>query len=297
MSSVANPVAPPPEQYGNRAQIPWTAIAWFAALLILGYLPVLARLVAQWNNDEDMGHGFFVPIVALYVAWLNKDRFDWQARRTNPLGLAVVAFSALQLYIGTLGAELFLARTAFLEAVFGSVLYLGGFAAVRAFAFPMFLLCFMVPIPGVVYNQITFPLQLLASQIAAAILEIFGVPVLRDGNVLELPSQRLSVVEACSGIRSLLSLSFLSLVYGYFFDRRRWMRTVLFLSTVPIAIAANAGRVTLTGILSEINPELAHGFVHTASGWVIFMIALAMLAVWHRLLHLAAKLRGQNASK
>jgi exosortase len=122
---------------------------------------------------------------------------------------------------------------------------------------------------------------LLASQIAAYALELMGVPVLRDGNVLELASQKLSVVEACSGIRSLLSLSFLSLVYGYFFDKKTWMRILLFISTVPIAILANAGRVTLTGLLSEMDPELAHGFTHTASGWVIFMIALAMMVLLH----------------
>src|SRR5262245_38800501 len=143
----------------------------------------------------------------------------------------------------------------------------------------------MVPLPAVIYSQSTLPLQILASQLAEVSLSLLGIPVLRDGNVLELASQKLSVVEACSGIRSLLSLSFLSLVYGYFFEKRVWMRVVLFVSTVPIAIAANAGRVTLTGVLSEINPELAHGFMHTASGWVIFMVALAILMAWHKTLN------------
>jgi exosortase len=109
---------------------------------------------------------------------------------------------------------------------------------------------------------------------------------LRDGNILELASQRLNVVEACSGIRSLLSLSFLSLVYAYFFDKKVWMRLVLLVATLPIAIIANAGRVTLTGLVSEYNPELARGIFHYASGWVIFMVALAMLVLLHRLLNL-----------
>ena len=114
-----------------------------------------------------------------------------------------------------------------------------------------------------IYNQITFPLQLFASWVAENLLNLMGYPVLRDGNILELASQKLSVAEACSGIRSLLSLSFLSLVYAYFFDKRVWMRWVLFAATIPIAILANAGRVTITGMLSEINPELAHGFFHS----------------------------------
>src|SRR5439155_17159153 len=137
-------------------------------------------------------------------------------------------------------------------------------------AFPLFVLFFMVPIPAVIYNQITFPLQSLASRSAEWALMAIGIPVLREGNILELAGQKLSVVEACSGIRSLLTLSFLSLVYGYFFEKKIWMRAVLFVATVPIAIVANASRVTLTGILSGYNPALAHGFFHSASGWVIF---------------------------
>jgi exosortase len=116
-------------------------------------------------------------------------------------------------------------------------------------------------------------------------LGLIGIPVLRDGNILELASQKLSVVEACSGIRSLLSLSFLSLVYAYFFDKRVWMRWVLLAATIPIAILSNSGRVTITGILSEINPELARGFFHSLEGWIIFVIALAMLGCLHFLIN------------
>jgi len=107
--------------------------------------------------------------------------------------------------------------------------------------------------------------------------------------VLELPNQKLSVVDACSGIRSLLSLTFLSLVYGYFFERKTWVRVVLFFSTIPIAIVANASRVTITGIITQVKPELAEGFFHEAEGWVIFMVALVILIVWHQ-----ALVRGAN---
>jgi exosortase len=291
MSSVANPVVTPaPEPIRSAQQPPWLALGWFLGLLVLVYAPVLARLVQQWNNDEDMGHGFFVPVIAAYIAWQDRDKLLGRPLQPNYLGLVIVILAGIQLYIGTLGAELFLARTAFVEAVVGSVLFLGGTYALRVMAFPLLLLCFMVQLPTVIYSQITFPLQIFASQVAAFTLELLGVPVLRDGNVLELPSQKLSVVEACSGIRSLLSLTFLSLVYGYFFDRKPWMRLALFLATVPIAIVANAGRVTLTGVMSEINPELAHGSAHTASGWVIFMIALAMMVVTHQVINLIYKI-------
>jgi exosortase len=231
-----------------------------------------------------MGHGFFVPIVAAYIAWQSKDKLLNAGLKPNYWGLAIVLFAALQLYLGTLGAEIFIARTAFVESIIGVTLFFGGFQALKILAFPLFLLFFMIPIPAIIYNRITFPLQMFASQVAEASLSIIGIPVFREGNVLELASQKLSVVEACSGIRSLLSLTFLSLVYSYFFDSRPWMRIVLFLATIPIAIVANAGRVTLTGILSEIRPDLAHGFFHTASGWVIFMIALFILICLHQLI-------------
>ncbi len=284
MSSVAAPVTPAPVNQPPKRNFDWLTIGWFSALLVLCYAPVLWMLVKQWNNDEDMGHGFFVPVVAAYIAWQNREKLLAIDLKPNYWGLAIVLFSGFQLYIATIGAELFTTRMAFIESVVGTVLFLGGTQALRILAFPLMLLVFMVPIPAIIYNRITFPLQLFASQVAATALELMGVPVLRDGNVLELPSQKLSVVEACSGIRSLLSLTFLSLVYAYFFDQRRWMRWVLFLCTIPIAIVANAGRVTLTGIMSEIRPDLATGLPHEMSGWVIFMIALAILIFVHQLI-------------
>lgn len=267
--------------------MPWVHIAWFGVLLLICYGPVLLRLGNDWVIDEDMGHGFFVPAVALYIVWLK--RAELLAANYKPFlpGLILVVLGALQLMAATLGVELFLARTAFIVSLVGIILTLGGFRLVRDLAFPLFLLLFMVPLPAIIYNQVTFPLQLLASRIAEHTLSFVGIPVLRDGNILELPSQRLSVVEACSGIRSLLSLSFLSLVYGFFFDSKSWMRWVLLALTVPIAISANAFRVTITGILSEVNPELASGIFHSLEGWVIFMIAMVLLVIAHSLVNLA----------
>lgn len=268
---------------------------WICALLALAYWPTLRALVHDWIHNEDMGHGFFVPLVALYVGWQMRGQLTLPAPPSR-MGLLVMVYAALQLYVATLGAELFLARTALVFSIFGVVLYLFGAANFRKLIFPLMLLFFMVPLPAIIYNQITFPLQLFASQVAENVLTLLGIPVLREGNVLELPSQRLSVVEACSGIRSLLSLSFLSLVYGYFFDSRRWMKIALLIATVPIAVLANSARVTITGILSEQNPELARGFFHTAEGWIIFVVALAMLLAAHGLINLVARRFSRGAA-
>jgi exosortase len=273
-----SPVAP-------AAPIPWAGLAWFSALLIVAYFPILQHLVEQWSTDEDVSHGFFVPLVAGFIVWQRRNEILAITYKPAWWGLGVMAWAAFQGYIGMLGAELFLQRTSFLFALLGLLLVIGGTRLVRVLAFPLLLLPFMIPIPTVVYNQITFPLQLFASQVAETALGWMGIPVLRDGNVLELASQKLSVVEACSGIRSLLSLSFLSLVYAYFFDKRVWMRWVLLAATIPVAIVANAGRVTITGVLSEINPELARGFFHSLEGWIIFVIALVMLGGLHFLIN------------
>jgi exosortase len=263
----------------------WSQVAWFGLLLVLGYAVVLYRLIGQWYNNADMGHGFFVPLVAAYIAWQRRDQLLACDAVPNRWGLLVVAYGAAQLMVATLGAELFLARTAFIISLAGVILYLGGTRRFKLLAYSLFLLFFMVPIPAVIYNQLTFPLQLLATRLAETALGWLGIPVFREGNILDLANQRLSVVEACSGIRSLLSLSFLSLVYAFFFDSKVWMRTVLLVSTVPIAIIANAFRVTITGVLSTIRPDLAEGFFHSVEGWAIFMVALLILMLVHQVIN------------
>jgi exosortase len=261
--------------------MPWSAIGWFTTLLIVVYFPILKHLVNQWATDEDVGHGFFVPVVAGFVAWQRRDQLLKIVPRPAWWGALVILWSAVQSYIGSLGAELFLQRTAFIIGLVGVLLLVGGVELTKALAFPLALLPFMIPIPAVIYNQITFPLQLFASSVAETVLGWFNIPVLRDGNVLVLSNQTLNVAEACSGIRSLLSLTFLSLVYAYFFDKRVWMRWALLFGTIPIAILANAGRVTITGMLSGVDPDLAHGAPHLIEGWIIFLIAFIMLFVLH----------------
>ena len=260
----------------------WIMIAWFGLLLVVCYAPVMRRLVAQWDSDPDVGHGFFVPPVAAFIVWQRREELLAIKSRPCWWGLVLVICGGGLLIAATMGVELFVTRVAMVMTLTGMVWLLGGTAILRKVMFPLFLLLFMIPIPQVAYNRITFPLQLLASRLAGNALSILGIPVLREGNILELASQKLSVVEACSGIRSLLSLTFVSLVYGYFFEEKRWIRVLLFLATIPIAIVANASRVTFTGIASEINPKLAEGIFHESTGWVIFMVALVILIGVHQ---------------
>ena len=286
---VSVPLARPTQDPASPAKVSWASIAWFGALLILCYAPILYRMAVQWATDEDMGHGFFVPLVAGYIAWQRRGALLATPRRPNGWGLFAVIFAAFEATAATLGAELFTARLAFVIALFGVVLYLGGKEWVKILLFPLVLLLFMIPIPQIIYARLTLSLQMLASRLGELLIGWMGIPVLRSGNLLELPSQTLDIADACSGIRSLLSLIFLSLVYTYFTDKRVWMRWALLIATVPIAIAANGIRVAVTGWLSEVNTSFAHGWYHEMEGYLVFVVALAALIVTHRLINFAVK--------
>ncbi len=198
-----------------------------------------------------------------------------------------MAFALSVLVVGVLGAELFLSRISLLLLIAGLVIFFRGWPLFRAVLFPWVFLILMIPIPAIVFSQITFPLQMLASKVAALLLPLLGVPVLREGNVINLPAMPLEVAEACSGIRSLLSLATLAIIYGYLAETRMWVRVALALASIPIAVAANSLRIVGTGLLVQYwDPDKAEGFFHTFSGWLVFMVSLAMLLLLHRLLQI-----------
>lgn len=253
-----------------------------AALLWL-YAPVLYRLIAQWVHDPNYSHGFFVPAFSLYVIWQERDRLRRLPRRPSWSGLLILAIAVVVLTAGTLGAELFLSRTSFLIAIAGLVVLFFGWSFLRAILFPWLFLLLMIPIPNIIFNQITFPLQLLASKAAAFVLPLLGVPVLREGNVIQLPVMTLEVAEACSGIRSLMSLATLSIIYGYLLETRISTRVILAIAAIPIAVIANGLRIIGTGLLVQYwDPEKAEGFFHAFSGWLIFVVSLILLFLLHK---------------
>jgi exosortase len=247
--------------------------------LLWVYGPVAAGLVAQWRHDENYSHGFLVVPFAAFVAWTRRDALRRAPLCPTPAGLALLAISLLIFTAGKLGAELFLTRLSLIGALAGSIAFIWGRSHLRILTFPLAVLVFMVPLPAIVFNQLTFPLQLLASTVGESVIRGVGIPVLREGNVLQLPSRTLEVAEACSGIRSLASLLMLAVVIGYFNEQRAATRVLIALAAIPLAIVANAMRVAGTGITSEwISPTAADGFLHTFSGVVMFVIALLGLA-------------------
>lgn len=266
----------------SRHQSDWLQVLLLAALILLLYSGILARLASDWWNDSNYSHGFFVPMFSAFVLWQDRRKLASLLTRPSWFGLVVVAGALLVLIAGVFGAELFLSRLSFLFLLAGLLIYFRGWGYFRAVLFPWAILLMMIPIPVIVFNQVALPLQFLASQLAGGSLALLGVPVLREGNLIHLPSMTLEVAEACSGIRSLVSLVTLAIFYGYFFERRILHRVLLVIAAVPIAVAANGLRIMGAGLLGQYwNPDKAQGFFHVFSGWVIFVLALGMLYLFH----------------
>lgn len=275
----------------SRSSIWVSAIVVLAAIAVT-YRDVAVGLVRQWSTDDNYSHGFVVLPLALWFAWERRAALRALPLAPSRWGLFLIGASLTLLVTGTLGAELFLARVSLIGVAAGLVLFLAGRAHLRALAFPLAFLLLMIPLPALIFNRIAFPLQLLASRAGATALEWASVPVLREGNVLVLATTTLEVAEACSGIRSLVSLATLAIVLGQFSLGTRWGRAALALASVPVAIVANAGRVAGTGLAAHFwSPEAAEGFFHAFSGWIVFGVAFAALLAVQRLVGRAEERR------
>lgn len=273
----------------------WTTPLSFVVVsagFVFAYGEVVVRLVRQWSTDDNYSHALVVLPVAAYLIWQRRDRLAAARPEPSAAGALILGCSLALLAAGSLGAELFLARLSVVGAITGTVLFVAGRQHLRLLAFPLFLLLLCLPLPSIVFNQVTFPLQVLASRIGEAALWGAGVPVLREGNVITLAHARLEVAEACSGIRSLVSLLALAVVYGHFGDGRPWVRVVLAVVAVPVAIAVNGVRIAGTGLLAQaVGARAAEGFFHTFSGWLMFLAAFVLLVAVHRIVSLAAAVR------
>jgi len=271
---------------------------WQGALLtavVVGlYYPVLVRLVRQWYEDGDYSHGFLVPLLSAYLIWQRRDKLAEIARKPSNAGLLVVLFALSLLFLGSLGAELFLTRISIVVMICGLTAYFSGWRLLKAMAFPISFLLFAIPIPVLIYNEIVFPLQFIASRFATSVLETLNLfPIMREGNVLIMPGMRLEVVEACSGIRSLMSLLALAAGYGYLAEKSVPVRWFLVLAMVPLAIISNGTRVMITALMTNyIGPKAAEGFMHEFSGWVIFVVATLLFLGLHSLTVVVRKKMG-----
>ena len=277
-------------------------LALLIACLAILYFRVAQGLVRDWINLPDFSHGFLIPLVSLYFVYERRKQLSALSPSSNWAGLGLMLIGVLLFLLGNLATEYFTMRFSILVVFGGIVLFLLGKQYFKALLFPIVFLIFMIPIPSILMDRITFPMQLFASKVAAMSLYWIGIPVLREGNVMLLANTSLEVAEACSGIRSLISLLALSVVFAYISQKATWKRIFLFLSTFPIAIIANAARVSGTGILAHYyGDSVAQGFFHGFSGWILFVVAFICLfafgAILTRVNYPAASCGASNSLK
>jgi exosortase len=251
-----------------------------AAALLLCYASTLRIMMDLWWNDEDLGHCFVVPFVVLWIIWRERDQWRRVPVEPSRWGFAILAVAAVMHVMAVMGVGPFTASVAFLLSIVGAVLALGGFGILRAWAFPLLMMAFMLPKLVLVYNQVTLPMQLLATRLAVGMLALIRVVATHEGNVLNVTGHQVAVVEACNGMRYLLALAFLSQVFAYLAGARPWVRVALLAASVPIAILGNALRVAAAGYA----PSLDAGTPHAVAGWVIFVLCVGSLAALRRLL-------------
>jgi exosortase len=280
----------------------WKPIAIAAAIGFV-YFSVLRKLGYDWWTDENYSHGLLIPLIIGYILWTDRERLSREAERPSMLwGGLIVIFALLGLWLGTAGAELYVQRMSLVLMLAGVTIYFWGLRLLRFLMVPLGLLILAIPIPAIIFNKIAFPLQIFASRCAVWAMRLFDIPVLRQGNVIELmpkgarETKRLEVVEACSGIRSLMTLLTLAVVFAYFTRPRKddgdgtggllqrvksygfWRSVILVGSAIPIAIFTNALRVSGTGVLAHYyGTEVADGFFHSFSGWVVYIVAFLLL--------------------
>jgi exosortase len=254
------------------------ALAGVLAAWVALYLRPFIDVAGIWFHDDNVSHSVLLLPIIGYLVWVRRGRLAETERRPSTFGLAIVVASLVVLLVGTAGVEFFLMRTSAIGVIVGSIVFLAGWQWLRILAFPILLSLLVIPLPPVLFNQITFPLQVLATKFGVFILQAFQIPVLREGNVIWLSHTTLEVTEACSGIRSLLSLFSLAVLYAYFTENNTLVRVVTTLASIPIAVLANGLRIAGTGLAAQyIGPDAATGFFHAFQGWAMFLVSLGML--------------------
>lgn len=262
--------------------------AWLLLIagLLLVYTRVLTELAKEWWTNPDYSHGLLIPFAIGYLLYEKRKSLASLEVTPSWFGLLVIVASQVINVVGFLGAEYFLQRSSFVILLAGLILFFAGWQHLRETAFMLILLELAIPLPVLIFNLVALPLQLIASSWAESFLRVCQIPVLREGNLLVLAQQTLNVTEACSGIRSLMSLITLGLMLAYFLPFKWIIRVAFVLTTIPIAIVANAFRVGGTGVLATyFGEKAAQGFFHTFSGWLVFVFAFVVLLGEVAILH------------
>lgn len=251
----------------------------FAAFFII-YFPVWKGLVLLWYQAEEYSHGFFIIPICIYIIWQKKERLSEIPIKSSWLGIVLVIISLLLYFFAYVAEINTVASFSIIPLLMGVILYLYGYLMLRELMFPLFFLLFMIPVPSQIYSSLTIPLQLFVSKVSVSFALFFGIPIYREGNVIHLPEQTLQVVQACSGLRSMISLLTLSAIFGYFTLKSNILRSALFVSGIPVAVLVNIIRVLLMIVaFYYFKLDLTGDNIHTVFGMMVFALALIIIAL------------------
>lgn len=276
-----------PSTLGAMLAVHWPWLVLTAAAFAFTYHAVFTGLWFDWSTDDNYSHGFFVPLVSAYFLYTRREMIEKTPVNPSWFGLPVLVLGALQFMAGFVAVEYFTMRTSLIVVLCGLVLLYAGWKALQNLALPILYLIFMIPVPYIIYNSVSFSLKLFVTKVSVAMLKLLGVVVWNDGNILNFPDVTLEVADACSGMRSLISLAALGVAFAFLRDFAPWKRAVLIVSTLPIAVATNVVRVVVTGLLCQyVSPKAAEGYFHEFAGITVFGVALVLLFALSSLLAL-----------
>jgi exosortase D (VPLPA-CTERM-specific) len=256
----------------------WLPILALSVVIIIIFYDGLSLMVGQWVTTDEYGYGFLIPVIAVFLVWQKKNDLEKLDRKGSWFGLAVTVFGLALFLLGELSTLYIIVQYAFLIVIAGTALSFLGWQGFRIVAMPILLLVFMIPLPGFLYSGLSSELQLISSKLGVAVIRLFDISVYLEGNVIDLGSYRLQVVEACSGLRYLFPLASLAFIAAYMFRGALWKKAIIFLSSAPITVVMNSIRIGIIGVLVEYQgPSAAEGFLHYFEGWVIFMACMGIL--------------------
>ncbi len=265
-------------------------IAVIALLLAVLYYPVISHLMSSWQANPDYSHGYFVPFIVGYMVYWKRGELQGMACEPNDWGIFLLLIGLIQLVLGIIGAEHFLQSTSMIVVALGIVLFLAGVKMTRVLMAPVLYLMFMIPLPAIIWNNFAFSLRLAASKIAVACMHAMGMTILCEGNFIYLPTASLEVVDACSGMRSLVSLMALGALFAFISSHSVWKKWALFISAIPIAIVSNIMRLIIAVVMVQAYGEdAALGATHTFSGIIVFFIGLVLLLVVNKMLSVSPR--------